>query len=438
MTPLPSSITYAHQPSRKQAILFFLFTMALVGFIIAWVFVINKGTLSVSGEVPFTISVGSEKVPCAASPCSVVLKPGSYTVTLQKSGYFDDAETAQVRLGGTATLAATFRFIPVVEEVKDTTNVVPGNASINILLQPGTADKLPNFPKNSSRYAVSPSGKNILAVIGKDLYVYSVADKSATKLPLSDERYPSWLGDNDLVYLTAPTAAKPGQTLTIFNIASKKSSSLVVFERPLSQTAVDTTPNGNTIIVYDSTADHLQCYAIDREKKTRRRFDIPLNSQTNITNDYFIYESGKDVTAVDFATLKEQKIPATNASAVTETAPGVLLFVSSEQQDNSEHKVGPSINQALEDAQKAAEVATTAGVPTPTVAAPSTEYITELDVAKNVSRTLATVSINSGEAITGFTPYPEGKAIYFTENTTQAIPTAGTGVRIFALRLAPR
>jgi len=408
-----------HQPSRRQALLFFIFTMALVGFIVAWVFVINKGTLTVSGEAPFIITVGSEKIECTVSPCSVVLTPGPYTMTLQKNGFFDDREPVQVQRGDITTIAAAFRFVPVVEEVKNTA-AISGGAAIALLLQPESASKLPGVPKNASAYAISPSAKNILVTIGKELYVYSVADKSIAKIPLLRDSYPHWLGDNELVYLES------GQALTVFKVTSKNSSILASFDRPFSARAIiESTPDGAHIIIMDPTEDQLQSYLIDREKKTRRRFDLPLNSEVSSTNHYFVYETDGSVTLIDLATLKEQKIPAVNGVAVTETAPGVLVFASKEQHADAFRKVGPSINQALEDAQKAAVMATTPGEKQSNGFS-STRYITELDVAKSFYRTLATVNIKEGEEVMGFVSYPEGNVIYFVERSAEVVaPRAG-------------
>lgn len=428
MTPLPEAIIETHQPSRKQAILFFIFTMALVGFIIAWVFIINKGTLTVSGETPFMIAMGSEKRECTVSPCSVALSPGPYSVTLQKKGFFDYQETAQIRRGKASALAAAFRFVPVVEEVKNTA-AISGGASIALLLQPESASKLPGFPKNSSTYEISPAAKNILVTIGKELYVYSVADKSVAKIPLLRDSYPRWLGDDELVYLVS------GQALTVFNVTNKNSSILSLFDRPFeARTVIESTSRGEHIIIVEEGEEYLQCYLIHREKKTRQRFDIPLNSTVSNTDHYFIYQTDKDVTIIDLATLKEQKIPAASGAAVIETSPGVLVFASKEQRAEGAHKVGQSINQALEDAQKAATIATTAGEKQSLTK--STRYLTELEVTKNSYRTLATVTVEDGEEISDFTPYPPENVIYFVERSIKT-DTPKTE-NFFRLLLAPQ
>lgn len=107
-----------HKPSRANAIAFFIFSLAAAAFVIAWVFFLNKGTLAMEGETPFRMNVGGKEKSCDQSPCVVKLSPRKYRVTLQKEGYYEDAQEIEVKRWKVTNVSANFTFIPVVAEVK--------------------------------------------------------------------------------------------------------------------------------------------------------------------------------------------------------------------------------------------------------------------------------------------------------------------------------
>lgn len=86
-------------------------------FVIFAVF-LNRGTLTISAEPPFTLEIDQFRTEvCTVSPCSIVLAPGEYTLTLSKEGYRGITREVSVPLGGEQTEEVVFTFIPYIVEL---------------------------------------------------------------------------------------------------------------------------------------------------------------------------------------------------------------------------------------------------------------------------------------------------------------------------------
>ena len=98
-------------------------TIALCVAVFLWIVVLNKGTVVISGEPTYTITVigsqikGLKTVECSTNPCAVSLPTGLYSATLKKDGYFDFIADFNILRGQILNLTATFEFIPTVQEV---------------------------------------------------------------------------------------------------------------------------------------------------------------------------------------------------------------------------------------------------------------------------------------------------------------------------------
>jgi hypothetical protein len=121
MNPLANEapLRQIHRPSRATAIAFFLLSLAIAAFVIVWVFFLNRGTLTVSVEAPFRITVSGKQKECISFPCMLRLAPRTHSITIQKEGFYEDTQTVEIKRWKETKLTANFTFIPVVAEVKN-------------------------------------------------------------------------------------------------------------------------------------------------------------------------------------------------------------------------------------------------------------------------------------------------------------------------------
>ncbi len=98
-------------------------TVALCAAVFVWIVVLDKGTLTVVGETPYSIEVDggnlkvSEKKNCSSDRCSLSVPKGDYEVTLTKTGYFDESRSVSILRQQATTLEVAFTFIPTVESL---------------------------------------------------------------------------------------------------------------------------------------------------------------------------------------------------------------------------------------------------------------------------------------------------------------------------------
>lgn len=369
-----------HQPSHRQAVAFFIFSLFLVAGLLAWTFVLNKGELVVSGAAPFTVKAGGEQKKCDSSPCTLKLKPRSYTVSLSKSGFYNESETVEVKRGGRTMLAAALEIIPVVREVG--TALLPFDEAP---LSPTFLGKteLPKFPKNAVGVLASNSEKFLLLAVGRELFVYEVSSATTKKMPLTAEKKPLWLGD-ELVYLETDAAEK--QTLTAMNLAGEKTL-ISSFARTFVNPVVVPSPDGNFVLIREENNDH---YLIDVAKKSRQRLALePGARAVKWVGSYIIVEEKINdetkITARDPESDVRIHVPAKKAELVIKKDDEALFFISDEkynEQGSAEH--GVSIGEIVEEV---------------VVARTSTVYLTRLEIAKNELFTLASVAVTGGAGI---------------------------------------
>lgn len=82
---------------------------------VLWAMFFNRGTLTVEGKAPFIINIsGVRTESCASSPCSTVLAPGDYNVSVQKTGYRTVSMDVNIPIGGEHREEVAFEFIPVI------------------------------------------------------------------------------------------------------------------------------------------------------------------------------------------------------------------------------------------------------------------------------------------------------------------------------------
>ncbi|MFA6520991.1 MAG: hypothetical protein WCT53_01230 [Candidatus Gracilibacteria bacterium] len=389
----------AHKPTRKQGIMFFLFTLLLVIFIFLWVFFINQGWLVVSGPAPFDINVGGSEKTCTASPCSIKLVPRKHTVSLSKEGYFEKTVPVDISMRKETKLEASFKFIPKVLEKGEM--VLPFESAP---LKPPYIGipKLPNVPK-SDDMLFSPSGKLILVSIGREFFIYNFATGETTNSDLLDVKA-AWAGE-DVVYLQTVDTK---QALNL--IKDGKGVKVVEFDRPFKSPEIIGDSAGNNILIVENSGGDSSFYLIDLGNKTRKKLEIPKNAKNvKFAAGHLIYDDGavenKKVSALNLKSLETVILPAIDAAGVAELGENSVIFVSKEKRQQGQPVLGVTISEAIAEAQKETV--------DPQPKKDISNYVVEYDFSTKEINTLADITLKEGETVKKLTPYLEKDRIFF-------------------------
>ena len=401
--PSPSGASNPHKPSRKQAIVFFIFTLLLAGGVIAWIFLINKGTVIVDGSAPFTIKIGTAETLCASAPCSLKLAPRSYSIVLSKKGFYDDLKNIKIKLWGEEKITADFKFIPTYQELGEI--ILP---VFDAPLRPPFLEqkKFEGFPKNVKQTKFSQSGDLALITLGKELYIYYVADRVVDKTDLKPETGADWLGDK-IIYL------EESEQKHLLKLRDGKENKLLAsFERPLKNPAIFGSPDGKKVLLLEFSDGKYFYYIVDTEKRSRKRLELSASARNpKWAGNYIIFEEGeggaKKVFAFNAEDSKKINLTAESSENVIEIKKDVLIFISGEKRDSEQANLGPSISEALEQAAK-----DTSGI----LKKVSTWFVTELNMQTGKSKMLVEIPATGGKNLHHLTADPNGKKLYLDMN----------------------
>ncbi|MEK9133214.1 MAG: hypothetical protein AAB606_05950 [Patescibacteria group bacterium] len=392
-----------HQPSRKQAVVFFFLTLVLAIGVYAWVFFLNKGTLRINGAFPFKVQVSGITKTCDASPCEITLEPRNHTIILQKEGFFPDKIITEVKRWSTVDATASFKFIPVAKEL--------GEISFpfkSLPLRPPflAATKLKNFPKETKDVIFSPSGSSALVVLGKEIYLYDALSGTTDKTDLLITSRPTWAGEN--IAILEDKASK--QILQI--IKNGKREVVVSFERPFKNPKILGDVGGKKILVAANETAGSSYYLVDLDQKTRKKINVQVDAKNPTwVGINLAFELGdvktKRVILVNTETLEEFLLPAEDSQNIIEMDNGNIVFLSSSKQDSDQPPLGMSVAEAVEEATKKTFNPEKKG---------TSLFVVEFDFAKKTYKTLVEIPIKKGETVSRLTPYTKDGKIYFEKD----------------------
>ncbi|MBI4994569.1 hypothetical protein HZC21_02900 [Candidatus Peregrinibacteria bacterium] len=390
---------------RKQATIFFIFTLLLAGCVIAWVFFINKGALIIDGSAPFNVKIGASEMLCGAPPCLFKLSPRTHRVILSKKGFYDDAQNVKIKRWAEEKLTANFKFIPVYSEAGEI--VLP---VLEAPLRPpflGTK-KFEKFPKNVKQTEFSLSGNLALISIGKEFYIYYVADRIVDKTDLKPEMQTGWLGE-EIVFLEE---SENKQFLRLRG--EKQNKVLASFERPLKNPVLLGSPDAKKVLIAEKSDEKYFYYLVDTDKKSRKRLEISSGAQNpKWTGNYIVFEEGggadKKVFALNADNLQKTELAAENSENIIEIKPDIFIFISSNKQDSSQAQIGMSITEALTEAAK-----NTASI----IKKTTSWFITEFNVKTKESKMLVEIPATEGKNPHRLTKDLNGKKLYLDMNGT--------------------
>lgn len=392
--------TQIHKPSRKQAILFFIFTLLLAAAVFTWAFFLNKGTLVAEGPAPFTIKVGTDSISCQVSPCAVSLTPRNYSVIFKKDGFFDVTQNLNINRWKELKTQVDFQFIPLLKSVGDVVLPTPSAP----LRAPFIGMKsLENFPKNIKEAAFSPSGNKVLLTLGKEVYIYDVATHTVTQTTIGSGMIPTWAGEK-IVFIMDDLETAGKQLLKTWN--DGKPETLVSFLNKFESPRLLGSPSGKKVLIENSVGSARTYYLVDIEKKTRNKLELsPQIENAKWVGDYIVFKVDKRIFALNPDTLGEVDIPATDLeNIITSNAPNLFIFLAESNQD-SDKKVGISISDVLNETQKE--------ITAPETIAIAKIFLTQLNLTDKTARTLVEIPLAEGESVRRLTAEPTWQALHF-------------------------
>ncbi len=85
-----------------------------------WNVFINKGTLKISAETPFTVEIfDGETFTCDESPCEIKQKPGLKTLQISKEGFLSQIKTIDFKRWSTEEINLIFELEPYIEKIEN-------------------------------------------------------------------------------------------------------------------------------------------------------------------------------------------------------------------------------------------------------------------------------------------------------------------------------
>lgn len=126
---------------HQKAMLIGGVTLGLIVGVFLWIVVIDEGTLSVTADPPYEISVEGSRLKvretqlCTSDPCELGLPTGEFTLTVSKSGYFEETALITISRGELTTIAFKLDYIPIVGEIHPPEN----DALLLALAEPPTS-----------------------------------------------------------------------------------------------------------------------------------------------------------------------------------------------------------------------------------------------------------------------------------------------------------
>ncbi len=195
-----------------------------------WAVVLNRSSIIMHARAPYSITVqGLKTENCATDECTVVVAPGDYTITLQKTGYKSLTKTVTIPLGSPYSDNILLQFIPVF-----------GTSTLT------EKDIFPADPE---------LGDDALKKLGIT---------PSTKLFFADDNKTfSYIARNNLFRQTLYLAVMDDQG----NVGEPQI--VTSFLRDLENFVVAVSPKSDKIAVIDQAPGQATLYMIDREAKNR-------------------------------------------------------------------------------------------------------------------------------------------------------------------------
>lgn len=130
--------------NKTQNILILAVTALLIGMIILWFFVLNKGTVTITAGVgDYSVKINNITTICTADPCSIRSKIGTYGLIFNKDGYNSVSAKVEVTRGKISQVALNPKkkveimpSVVVPKTEKDIPKILPTDLNIENTISP--------------------------------------------------------------------------------------------------------------------------------------------------------------------------------------------------------------------------------------------------------------------------------------------------------------
>lgn len=171
-----------------------IFVLVLAILLFLWGTFINRGTLAIVGDAPFTVEIfGGEVFVCELSPCEIKQKRGLKDLLIRKEGYETIVTTARVKLWQSVGVPVEFQIIPQIiktdfwPEVEDQVEyelVLDSKNGMQKLIKTNNERQTPvvYFPDSLNESTLIGSPDFVLIMSGNDVYKVDVKSKTRNKI----------------------------------------------------------------------------------------------------------------------------------------------------------------------------------------------------------------------------------------------------------------
>ncbi len=399
------TLTNPHTPSKKQAIVFLIFSLSVAAGLAIWELFINHGTLVLLADGPMSAYVNGDTIECQSPPCSITLKPRQYSVTFRRAGYFDDTQSINVERFAQTPITARFSVVPTIKKYVD--HAIPSSFPLSSILSAPT--DLPNFPKAATRAIFSPSAQQAIVTIDSKLGLYSAKTGLVSELTITPQTRFSWAGES-IVFI----GLDADKTQTIYLYGATADTQIVRFERALVAPFVAADPSGDFLIVSDLDKEKVH-YLVDVKNLSKKR--IPLNTTAELLGfaDGFAIFSEKTtlnetrinaVPLTNYGTENAIVLPKAIGGIVARADDSHLVYFTKEKTDinggASQTSIEDVISQIAQISNSDGEVSdasSTDVLDNINKESRYTVYLTELDIATQKTKTLLSIPLAENQKI---------------------------------------
>lgn len=184
------------EKKKSRGFIFIAATVVVLAILLfAWGAFINKGTLKITGDAPFTVEVFNGKTfTCKLSPCEIRIKGGITDLVIRKEGYESILTDAQIKFLRTVDLEVDFQISPqisraqAIPEEKNHSEyklIFDENTQMQGLIKSGDERKeiIVYFPKTLKKAKIYGS-ENFALVAGENTYKVDIKNKIRQKITL--------------------------------------------------------------------------------------------------------------------------------------------------------------------------------------------------------------------------------------------------------------
>lgn len=292
---------------QTKAILFFLGVIVASVLMVAWFTFWNNGTLSITGEPPFTLYIGEDRVvQCTENPCDTVLRPGLYLVTVEKENTFTQKFGITIIRNRTTLQEVQFEQTPQLTESQeshtflfsDVENIQTNLDSIDTSSLAADVELQP-LPDGVHTLSFTTIDGPIIATTDTGVYIAATASARFTKTPLTPTD--SWMaGDEKSFYYFTKNTGTSRQALMLTTVSAEGVTTVLdtpkvlsYFEQPIEKAIIREASAYGALYIFDIGGEEGHIYGLNLDTFMRSNLgDLPnIDAVKGLAGSIFVLET---------------------------------------------------------------------------------------------------------------------------------------------------